>query len=99
MEFGYQKLLTGIPTKVKTAFTRTYNKSNHPNPFTGESSKASSNSSIAKAGEIDCEEVLLDDVVDDEEEEEVVEDIPKANAKKATKASSSKSSAKGKAKK
>ena len=100
LELGYHKLATGISTKAKTAFTRTYNKGSHPSPFAGETRKSSS----TKLVEIpDCEDIILEDVAveeDDEEEAEKIEEIkPKSKkaVKEASKGKASKAKGKGKA--
>ncbi|KAJ3371044.1 hypothetical protein HDU91_005634 [Kappamyces sp. JEL0680] len=97
MEFGYQKLAAGISTKAKTTFTRTYNKTSHPSPFTGETKKAAS----TKLAELpDCEDVLLDDVIeeDEAEEEETIEEVKPKGKKTAAKPKASASKGKGRAK-
>jgi replication factor C subunit 1 len=86
LELGYQSLATDIPSKTRSGFTRTYNKTTHLSPFAVEvgGKKAKSKASNEINEMPDMEEVLeVDDEVggDDSEEEAVV--VKLAPAKKA----------------
>ena len=91
--------LPDIPSSVKSAFTRTYNKMSHPTVSTFKSSGGGGRGDVSRP---DFEDILDDDedVPDEEEEEEKLNDkmikIPK---KKESKSKESSSKPKGKSKK
>lgn len=83
LELGYQSLSSGIPTKTKSAFTRTYNKMSHISPFeqdgTGKKPKAKA---PAREDAPDLEEVIdLDDEAFEESEEETTPAVAKKEKK------------------
>ncbi|KAJ3318387.1 hypothetical protein HDV06_003072 [Boothiomyces sp. JEL0866] len=95
MELGYQSYPSGIPSKTKSSFTRSYNKSSHPTPFSSELKPARPSSTMEVP---DLEDVVLEDDAQEEEEEEE-EDKPSNIVKpkgKAAKPSAKISSSKGK---
>ncbi|KAJ3262664.1 hypothetical protein HK103_000193 [Boothiomyces macroporosus] len=96
MELGYQSYPSGIPSKTKSAFTRTYNKTSHPTPFSSEvkASRASASMDVP-----DLEDVVLEDEpVEEEEEEEEDKPVQTVKKGKPAKASAKTSSSKGKQK-
>jgi replication factor C subunit 1 len=85
LEIGFANLGTEIPTKVKSGFTRLYNKTSHLSPFAQDSVKKSKSKSFSLVDDMnmpDVEEAVEVEVVDQEEDdhEEQVIGIVKKNA-------------------
>ena len=71
-ELGFNRLFSQIPSKIKSTFTRTYNKSVHPLPFNDQLKPKRSVS--GGLGDVpDNEDVIVNDEIVEEEEEEEVE--------------------------
>ena len=93
--WSQEVVMKKIPTNVKTAFTRTYNKTNHMHPFSIQTVKATKGS--GKIG-VDLEEAIQDEgeADDDEEVEEDADDkMIKAKPKPVSKGSTSSVKGKG----
>lgn len=95
----FMNKLPNIPTSVKSAFTRTYNKLAHPTTAAFKSSNGGGRADISRP---DFEDILEDEdgPEDEEEEEEKLDDkMIKVPKKKNQKAKESSSKGKGKSKK
>lgn len=93
----FMKKLPDIPTAVKSAFTRTYNKLAHPTVASFTSSSGSGRSDISRP---DFEDILEDEEgpEEEEEEEEKPDKMIKVPKKKETTQKSKESSSKSKGK-
>ncbi|KAM0756309.1 DNA replication factor C, large subunit [Meredithblackwellia eburnea MCA 4105] len=69
--FGQEEVLKKIPSSVKSAFTRNYNKTDHPVPFHRGEGGPKISKKLAKSGTPDVEDVQLEDA---DSEEEVLSD-------------------------
>ncbi|KAK9765690.1 DNA replication factor C complex subunit Rfc1 [Basidiobolus ranarum] len=107
--FSGEKILSKIPTNVKSNFTRTYNKTSHPTPFL-KASGVKAGRGTASESVPDLEDVVeTEDVVEKESEDasddETIEDdklikqkkAPASRAKATSKATSSRGRGRGKA--